>query len=420
MFPRTPSQLQTMSDKSYDELIEKYPVLEGVANKKIWDYLDKCNDYTVGLMEDVWKDNVKANLEKLYPKYKSIAHAFFDFGKDKSFIGVGAGPSLNNNIHHLDEVYRFNAQFRLEQQPFIISACNHQFKPLLKRGIFPHLVFLSDGGSHIYDQLCKDIPKFGQSTILIASIYSDHKTLMDWTKQGRTLCFTVPGQDLYQQMFKDIIGEDPAAFTVGSGGNVLNTMFTSSLKVLHSNYFMALGNDLSYPYDPKLEKRRSMFYADGDYSTNIKRKGADEAKRNFTWIGFRMRDNPFQQGRKIIDLEKVNTSRQMFIYKTWLETHVAMWEADPNIWFVYYNCSESGIAGVLAKDYDPELLDDPDNWYMLDDVVPKRWRTRSLLQAVNEFLEASLICREKNASPLNVIISPHEMAGANNIVQSIR
>jgi len=400
--PTVPFQ-KTMEELTYDRLAEKYPALKSVSNRKVWDYLDKCNDYTVSTMEDVWKENVNANLKKLYPKYKSIAHAFFDFGKDKAFIGVGAGPSLNNNIEHLEWVYKFNAQFRLEEQPFIIAACNHQFKPLLERGIFPHLVFLSDGGSHIYDQLCKDIPKLGQSTILIASIYADHKTLVNWIKQGRTLCFTVPGQDMYQQIFKDAIGEDPSAFTVGSGGNVLNTMFTSSLKVLHSNYFMALGNDLSYPYDPEIEKRRSMFYADGDYSSNIKRKGADEAKNNFTWIGFRMRDNPFQEGKKIIDLEKVNTSRQMFIYKTWLESHVTMWESDPNIWFIYYNCSESGIAGVLARDYEPDLLDDPENWYMLDDVVPKRWRTRSLLQAVNEFLEARLICRENDAS---AIISP--------------
>jgi len=48
-------------------------------------------------------------------------------------------------------------------------------------------------------------------------------------------------------------------------------------------------------------------------------------------------------------------------------------------------------------------MHDPDNWYLMDEVVPKRWRTRTLLQAANQFLEASLICREKGA---NAIISP--------------
>jgi len=372
----------------------------------MWSYVSGCDKFTHNSMRDTWSRNAKKNLKKLYPKYKSLTHSFLGFGKKRALIAVGAGPSLNNNIDDLEKIYKFNAQLPLNEQFFIIASCNHQFKPLLHKGIFPHFVFLTDGGDHVYDQLCKDVPKLGQNSILVASIYADHKILRDWSNQGRCICFTVSSSDEYQQMFKDIIGEDPTPHTVGSGGNVLNNMFSTGLKILHSRVFMALGNDLSYPYNPDLDKRREMFYADGDYSVNIK-KGVDEAKDRFVWLGFKMRNNPFEQGKKIIDFEPVSTSRQMFIYKVWAELHVGSWGLAGEDPFFYYNCSESGIQGVLAHDYSSvELLEDPDNWFLMDEVVPKRWRTLSLFQAANQFMEATLICRDRDAS---VIISPDRM-----------
>jgi len=121
-------------------------------------------------------------------------------------------------------------------------------------------------------------------------------------------------------------------------------------------------------------------------------------------LGFKMRDNPFEQGKKIIDFKPVSTSRQMFIYKLWIELHVATWGLNKEDPFYYYNCSESGIAGMLAHDYSSrDLLEDPDNWYLMDDVVPERWRTRSLFQAANQFMEATLVCRENDVKGLSVI-----------------
>ena len=384
-------------------MCEDSPGLEQVISKGMWDYMSGSDKFTSNVMRTVWSRNVKKNLKKLYPKHGSLTESFFSFCRDKVLIGVGAGPSLKNNIDHLKELFYYNLKFSLDEQPFIIAASNHQYKPLLKMGIAPHFVFLTDGGDHIHDQLCTDIPNIGQATVLIASIYGNHKTIKAWVGQGRHVCFTIPGNDEYQQMFKDIIGEDPEPVTAGGGGNVLNSMFTTGMKILHSRYFIALGNDLSYPYDDNIDKRRNTFYADGDYSVNIK-KGVDEAKDRYVWVGYTMRDNPFEKGKTIAEFKPVATSRQLFIYKAWIELHVTAWATTQPDPFIYYNCSEGGIAGVLARDTSSlELMHDPDNWYLMDEVVPKRWRTRTLLQAANQFLEASLICREKGA---NAIISP--------------
>ncbi|MCK4819365.1 DUF115 domain-containing protein, partial [bacterium] len=382
---------------TYQSCVEASPEVEGVVSESMWNYITKCDQFTQGIMKDVWHRNAERNLKKLYPKQKSLTHSFWKFAENKALIGVGAGPSLNNNIDHLKEIFDYNLRFALDEQLFVIAASNHQFKPLLKRGIVPHFVFLTDGGDHIYDQLCKDIPDIGQATVLVASVYGDHKTLRDWARQGRYICFTIPSTEDYQNLFKEIINEDPEPLTVGSGGNVLNSMFLTGLKILHARYFMALGNDLSFPYDPDIDKRRKMFYADGDYSVNMK-KGVDEAKDRFVWLGYSMRDNPFQQGEKIVEFHPVNTSRQLFIYKMWIELHVTTWGTTSSEQFIYYNCSEGGIAGVLAKEqHSKELMEDPKNWHLLDNIIPKRWRTRSFLQAVNQFMEATLLCREKGA-----------------------
>jgi len=254
-FPRSRLNLKTMAQPTYEECCEQSPEIERVIPERMYDYITGCDKFTQDAMRDLWHKNTNLNLKELYPKHLSLTHGFLGFGRDKALIGVGAGPSLLNNIDHLKEIYEFNIQFKLKDQPFVIAVSNHQLKPLLKAGIKPHFVFLTDGGSHIYDQLCKGIPK-GLATILVASIYADHKTLKSWDRQGRLICFTVPGGEDYRKLFKDHINEDPEPFVVGSGGNVLNNMFMTGMKILHARYFMALGNDLCFPYHSDADKRR--------------------------------------------------------------------------------------------------------------------------------------------------------------------
>ena len=295
--PTVPFQ-KTMEDISYSKMCEDSPTLGQVISKGMWDYMSGCDRFTQGVMQTVWNRNAKKNLKKLYPKHGSLTESFLGFCRNKVLIGIGAGPSLNKNINHLKELFYYNLNFSLDKQQFVLAASNHQYKPLLRMGIVPHFVFLTDGDNHIHDQLCTDIPRIGQATVLIASIYSDYKTIKKWVGQGRHVCFIIPGNDEYQQLFKDITGEEPEPVTAGGGGNVLNSMFTTGMKILHARYFIALGNDLSYPYNPDIDKRRGMFYADGDYSANIK-KGVDEAKDRFVWVGYSMRDNHLNRERRL-------------------------------------------------------------------------------------------------------------------------
>ena len=376
---------------NFDDFIAQNENLEKVIPRGLWDYVEASGRMTAEHMGDKWVGNVEQNLLHLYKRHGSLSDNFLGFGQGKAVIMVGAGPSFNINKHHLKQIYEYNTQFELKDQPFIIIASNHQFKPLLKMGIFPHFVLLGDGGSHIYDQLNTKIPKLGKNSILIATLYADHKTVREWSNQGRPICFFLPQNEKYIEMFEKSTGDDPTNHMIGQGGNVVNAAFMLSLKMLRSRVFMVVGNDLSFPHNPNANKRREFFYADGDYTSNISR-GVDEAKDKFMWLGIKMRDNPFEPGKKIVELEPVGVSRQLFIYKTWAETHAISW-ADSDVAFHYYNCSEGGISGVMAHSYNSLEMHKRENWYLLDDIIPKRWRTRSLLQAVSEFLEARILCQ---------------------------
>lgn len=387
-----------LKDSTYEEFLKENDKLEKLLPRFIWDYVDGCNRVTGGALSAMWKKNLAKNVKKLLRKHARVDRDFLGFGKDRAIIAIGAGPSFNINKDVLKAVYQQNLLYSLEDQPFILIASNHQFKPLLKMGIVPHFVMLIDGGDAVYDQLCTDIPEDGQKTILLAALQCSHKVLRDWDRQGRMISFYMHANQACQDLFKEITGNDANSLSIPSGGNVMNGAWLLSMRVMHSTVFMALGNDLSYPYSRDYDSRKNAFYADGDYSVNIANK-RDEARERFAWQGFSFVDGIIKTQRPYINLQTVCTSRQLFIYKLWAEMHAVAW-SDNEQPFQYYNCSEAGVLGVVPKSYEPQAMKDKKNWQLLDHIIPKRWRTRRLSDAVSEYLQARQLCNTTNPATL--------------------
>ena len=150
---------------------------------------------------------------------------------------------------------------------------------------------------------------------------------------------------------------------------------------------------LSYPIADEKEDRRKGYYADGDYTTNIKSK-RDEASHEFLWAGYRMAETTIWTPRNCFNVEfnQVFTAPQLFIYKVWLEANsTTLW--DQGAQFHIYNCTEGGILGTLLKEdaNTPEKYEekfDADNWFLMDEITRGRWRTRTLFHACEEFHHA--------------------------------
>jgi hypothetical protein len=290
----------------------------------------------------------------------------------------------------LRQIYDFDSTRPWEERNFIFVASNHMFKPLLKEGFIPDFVILVDAGEIALEQLTNEIPACGQGVVLLAGLQCSPKILKRWTGQGRDIRFYITMSEGLPEKYREVTGDDPNRVQAAQGGNVLNMAWSLAVKFLRSSVFMVVGNDLSYPLNEELEERRKTYYADGDYTSNIKNR-RDEAANTYEgnmqgWRGMKLSRtkiiSPDATKRYNIELERVLTTGTLWVYKTWIES-VVLANSDVFI-FHYYNCTEGGIAGVMCKD---GMEDSEEGWFLLDSAC-KRWKTRMLEDAADEFLNA--------------------------------
>jgi len=385
-----------MSDKidkdGIDRMYESHPELKGVISKREWNFLALNNDKTLDFFRGIWRSHHKKNVKRgMLKKHKMLADDCVGMGKNKATICIGAGPSLNQNKKVLRQIYDFDSTKPWEERNFVFVACNHMFKPLLKEGFIPDFVVLVDAGDIALEQLTDNIPPSGQNVTLLAGLQCHPKILKRWSNQGRSIRFYITGSDGQPETYKEVTGDDPDRVSAAQGGNVMNMAWSLSMKFLRSTVFMVVGSDLSYPIKDDLEERRESYYCDKDYSSNIKNR-RDEASNLHEgvmqgWRGFKLKKSgilsPDASVRYNVELERVLTTGNLWVYKTWIESVVL---ANANrLTFHYYNCSEGGILGVMHKD--GEDYEDPDSWFLLDSEC-KRWKTRMLEDAAEDFIRA--------------------------------
>jgi len=381
----------------WETLAKQDPRVEQVITPEMAKMMFANSDYTIKVLEKGWLENGLKNA-KLWKRHCSFRKAFEGFGINKAVIAVGAGPSYNLNKDVLRGIYHYNTQFPINEQPFIIIATNKVFKTMLKDRIYPHFVVLIDAGDALYPQLCEDIPEEARDIPLLTGLHVSPKILQAWHKQGGHVYFYVIGSESDVKQLSKKAKDDVKPAHIEQGGNVMNTLFILCGQVLGSTAHIVVGNDLAFKYSKDYEERKKAFYADGDYRFSILNK-RDDAKQQLAWMGFaNMRESVIQKGAWLYDMEVMSTSHLLWIYKTWMEVQVAMWAEKKT--FQYFNCSESGILGVLARDGQGQALMQKDNWFLMDELFPKRWLTRSLESTANNFIMAWEIwkCEKAKAS----------------------
>lgn len=372
----------TETVETYKGLVDANPLVKNMISAEMADKIFSNNKFTVNKLSPVWKSNLEKNL-KLYKKHGSFLESFQRYGQGKAVIAVGAGPSFNKNKHILKKVYDLNCQFPVEKQPFIIFASNKMFKPLLEMGIFPHFTLLIDSGEVLYDQLCKKVPTWAAKSILVTGLHTSHKINAKWDRRGGEICYYLIGEDEEKDFFKDKTGEDAEPIHIDQGGSVLNTMWILSQRVLDSEVFICIGNDLGFKLSGDKKEREQSFYSVGDYRTNILNK-RDEAKSNLAWMGYDLYESSIVPGRLMYDLMPMGISGQLWISKTWLEVQATLWSEKKR--FLICNASEAGTLGMLYKSFEHGKMNDRDNCFLIDEILPKNWETTTLAKACEKFV----------------------------------
>jgi hypothetical protein len=381
----------------YEDLIRVAPELEKrlvPEQCKMWQANNKSLRKTFGKL---WKKNLRKNCERLFKKHGPVTKDCVGIGINKAVIAIGAGASFNKNKDLLKELYSLTITLPPDQQPFLFVSCNHQFKPLLEMGIAPHFVVVLDGTEVVYDQLCKNIPRHGRGTTLLCPLRVHRNVTHEWDRQGRSIRFYMGDNSWMMAEFKKVMGYDPSEhkMIIGHGGNVMNQILQLGMHHFRSTVHMCVGNDLSYEYNSDLGSRRDGYYADGNYSTNIA-TGRDEAKRVLPWMGYELTESILVPGKIMVKFVPRATTYQLMIYKNWVEDQLTVQSKFATAKFHYYNCSEQGILGVMSRKKITEIeqetmvsvIQDKNNWYMLDEELPKRYHTRTLAHAANEFITA--------------------------------
>jgi hypothetical protein len=369
--------------ETYKGLVEANPLVQKIMSPEMTAKIFGNNEFTVTKLSSIWKANLEKNL-KLFKKHGSFLEAFRGYGAGKAVIAVGAGPSFNKNKHVLKKIYELNCQFPVEKQPFIIFASNKMFKPLLEMGIFPHFTLLIDAGEVLYPQLCEKVPQWAAKSILVTGLHTSNKISSKWDRRGGEICYYLIGEQEEKDFFHEKTGEDPEPIHIHQGGSVLNTMWILSHRVLDSEVFIPIGNDLGFKWSQDKKEREKSFYAVGDYRTNILNQ-RDEAQSTLAWMGYDLYESAIMPGRLMFDLEPMGISGQLWISKTWLEAQAVLWSGQKP--FKILNASEAGTLGVLCRSFEPGAMEKRDNCYLIDEILPNNWETTTLAKACQKFVE---------------------------------
>lgn len=359
--------------------------LHDVISQRNFDFLGEVNKMTVGNLGEEWSENVRKNKQS-WRKHHRL-RSLLGLGKNKAVIGIGAGPSFHKNKDVLKHYITLDGVKSWEDREFITIAANHQFKPLLEMGIIPDFVLLVDASDVVMDQLTKDIPKEAQNTQLITGVHANPKVIKAWEKQGRGIIFYTTPAPIVQEAISKYLKRGLKKHEIELGGNVLNGSFMIGAAVMQSTIFMGVGNDLSFEVKDNLDDQRKGYYADGDYSTNaeVTGTGRDEGKSMKRWAGFSLERKRIIQINEPIGskkrynfhLDEVGTSHTLWVYKVWLETTM-MGQTKMPVYMHYFNCTEGGILGVMARKEDRESMQQPSNWYFLDEVCINRHTGRQM------------------------------------------
>jgi hypothetical protein len=418
----------------YEDIIKAAPELEGRLVPEQCEAWRNNNETLRIKFGKLWKNNLRMNCRSLFKKHGPITKDCIGIGTNKAVIGIGAGASFNKNKDLLKEIYAASITRPFEEQPFLFVSSNHQYKPLLDMGIAPHFVVLLDGTDVVYDQLCKNIPRHGRGTTLLAPLRIHHKVAHEWDRQGRSIRWYMGDNEWMMAEFEKTMGYDPKQhkMIIGHGGNVMNQIMQLSMHHMRSTVHMVVGNDLSYEYNTDLGSRRSRYYADGNYSTNLA-TGRDEANRTLPWMGFELEESIIAPGTYMVKFVPRATTYQLMIYKNWLEDQLTIQSKFKTAKFHYYNCSEQGILGVVSRKNlkqieEADIVDvmqDKSNWYMFDEDLPRHYHTRTLAQAADEFIRAReqlrsiAICQATRTDAGDATTLLHQMGFASDAGQKV-
>ena len=96
---------------------DKQKHLKGIIKEQDWEFITQINKQTTDHLGPTWIENLKTNAP-LWSNYGNL-HDLKGLGKNKSVIGIGAGPSFNKNKGLLKTIISIDGTNEWEDKDFI-------------------------------------------------------------------------------------------------------------------------------------------------------------------------------------------------------------------------------------------------------------------------------------------------------------
>lgn len=217
---------------------------------------------------------LNANFRSNVGKVKEAVDVLEEKWKGKDIFLVAAGPSLDKNLH----------QLKLRKQGSILLAVGTVFRKLMKDGIRPDYVVISDANERVLKQIegleTEQIP-----LILLSTAY------YGFAEQYQGACYLA-----FQKGFPEaeLFAKEKGFQLCHTGGSVATLAFDLAIQ-FGCKRVIALGLDLSYP--------NQLIHASGT------------SERELTSLdGLRMVED--------IEGQQVPTARTMDLYRHWIEKRI--------------------------------------------------------------------------------------------------
>ena len=256
---------------------------------------------TIALLSRLWEENYKNNLPRI--SKASGVSKLADRFKGIPAVLVGAGPSLDKNVHLLP----------LVKGKAVIISCDAALKVLQRHSVMPDIVVNLDPQPTVLN-FFEGVETRGLT--LIAPTIASPKLCDDW--RGNLFFYNKHAPDI--PALAQISARHAELGALTPGGTVLSIAFDLAFK-MGADPIAFIGQDLSYP------ERNA--YAAGSHFDGY------AAKEIIDLPGDNIVEENDIFGRKL------KTHKAMAVTKQWFDWAFKTW--DPERKKKIFNCSESGI-----------------------------------------------------------------------------
>ncbi|MCA9482911.1 MAG: motility associated factor glycosyltransferase family protein [Nitrospina sp.] len=264
-------------------------------------HIQQVKDATLARFQNLWRENFKANLPAIQ-RHSPVAKLARKFKKTPAIL-VGAGPSLDKNIHYLKEAHG----------KALILASDAAYKPLAHHGIFPSMTVCLDP----QEEITKFFTGVTHRDVTLIAPTIIHPHVIDiW--QGSVVFYHQHAPDI--PVLMEIVNQLPQLGALTPGGSVLSVGYHLAYE-MGCDPILFLGQDLSYP--------KTKTYS---------RLGANEGE-TLTGTLNRQQENIVYE--EDMNGARLPTLKSMSVSKQWFNWAFTTWKRDLPLTVV--NCSEGGI-----------------------------------------------------------------------------